>query len=708
MVSFLRSKNSLQAGQVEQPNPELGSDPALPNVFSLAAAPDILAAANPQRGPNPFPSAPTMIYRSIDGSGNNLQHADYNATNTDFIRTTPAHYADGVSVPIMGPNARDISNIVVAGKGATPNAEGLSGMMYAWGQFIDHDLDSMKSGTTDLSISTSASDIFGGTSIKVSRVAVDPATGAGTGKVATPINEITGWLDGSMVYGSDAKTAASLRLADGHMATSEGNNLPIVNGAFLAGDLRVAENPDLTSLQTLFVREHNLQVDRLKAQHADWSGDQLYQQAKAIVTAEIAHITYSEFLPHLLGNNLLSAYKGYNPNVNPTISAEFAGAAFRFGHSIVSAEMITTAENGAEVSSQELRNAFFEPASVFTSTGDGADGLLRHLAADRSNALDVHLVDDLRNFLFTQGNGPGMDLAAINIQRGHDLGLGTLNQTREAMGLAKYTSFNQITSDADTAAALQKAYGSVDAIDLWVGGLAENHMKGAMIGQTFGLIIARQFEALRDGDRFWYQVEGFDRQALDAIENTSLSDIILRNTDTETLQKDAFVYTQRVSGLVDGITPDDVNIWMIVTGSETKNDILTGGTKSDTMIAGSGNDRLEGGLGRDVMTGGAGADKFVFSTSLGQSNIDTITDFKPGQDKIELSHAVFQALSVGNLPANAFQLGSNASNPQVHILYDTKSGGLYYDADGSGGAPAQQFAVLPTGLALTKADFLIV
>lgn len=707
MVNVVRSKGNLQAGQFEQSINELGSDPALPNTLSLALAPDMLGGANVQRGPNQPPSSPTMIYRSIDGSGNNLLHTSYNAVDTNFIRTTPAHYADGISVPIIGPNARDVSNIVVAGKGATPNPEGLSGMMYAWGQFIDHDLDSMKSGTTDISITTSPNDIFGGSSIKMTRAAVDPTTGAGTGNVATPINEITGWLDGSMVYGSNAETAANLRLASGHMATSEGNNLPIVDGAFLAGDFRVSENPNLTALQTLFVREHNLQVDRLKVLHADWSGDQLYQQAKAIVTAEIAHITYSEFLPHLLGQNLLKDYKGYNPNVNPTISAEFAGAAYRFGHSIVSNELISIAENGAELSSQDLKDAFFEPASTFVSTGDGADGLLRHLAADLSNALDVHIVDDLRDFLFSSGQGPGMDLAALNIQRGHDLGLGTLNQTREAMGLAKYTSFNQITSDADTAAALQKAYGSVDAIDLWIGGLAENHMKGAMIGQTFGLIIARQFEALRDGDRYWYEIQGFDKKTLQEIENTSLSDIILRNTDTEILQKDVFVYTQRVSGTVDGIMPDDINVSMLMIGSETQNDILKGGNKSDTMVAGSGNDRLDGSLGRDVMTGGAGADKFVFSAAISPSNVDTITDFRPGQDKIELSHTVFKALSVGDLPTGAFQIGLKASTAQVHILYDAKNGGLYYDADGSGAAAAQQFAVLPAGLQLTKADFLI-
>ena len=130
----------------------------------------------------------------------------------------------------------------------------------------------------------------------MTRNIVDPAT-------HNTINQITGWLDASMVYGSTQAVADSLRTADGHMLTSPGNNLPIDpnSGLPMAGDVRAAENPGLTALQTLFVREHNYQVDQLHAQHADWSGDQLYQQARAIVGAEIAHITYDEVSPKLLG-----------------------------------------------------------------------------------------------------------------------------------------------------------------------------------------------------------------------------------------------------------------------------------------------------------------------------------------------------------------------------------------------------------------------
>ena len=305
----------------------------------------------PAGNPDPGTPPPTRIeFRSIDGSGNNLANSQINSANSDFTRAGPAHFADGVSAPVDGPNPRMISNVVVGeGNADQANAEGLSGFMYAWGQFIDHDLDLSRSdGVNHIDITVPSGDpVFqNGSVIALTRATIDPATGTDAARPATAVNSITGWLDGSMVYGSDAATAAKLRLADGHMKTSDGNNLPIENGQFLAGDVRAQENPSLTALQTLFVREHNHQVDQLQTTHPDWNGDQLYNQARAIVSGEIANITYSEFLPHLLGPDAIAPYKGYDPTVDPRITEEFAGAAFRFGHSIVSAETERINENG--------------------------------------------------------------------------------------------------------------------------------------------------------------------------------------------------------------------------------------------------------------------------------------------------------------------------------------------------------------------------
>ena len=568
-----------------------------------------------------------VAFRSIDGSGNNLQHTDMNAVGSDFVRIGTAHFADGISTMRTDlPNARTISNIVVAGNGDVPNAEGLSGMMYAWGQFVDHDMDlSLSDGKTSISISIPAGDAdLSASMIPMTRAQIDPTTGV-AGKPATAVNTVTGWLDASQIYGSSASVAASLRAADGHLLTSSDNNLPVVNGQYVAGDVRVQENPDLTSLQLLFVREHNYQVDQLAKAHPTWSAEQLYQQAKAIVTAEMDNITYSEFLPHLLGKGMIAPYHGYNPNVNATISEEFAGAAFRFGHSIVSANLQKMGEQGQDLGDAlSLKDAFFQSPTDFAANG-GAAGHLRHLAGDLSNALDVHIVDDLRNFLDVPP--VAMDLAAINIQRGRDLGLGTLNETRAALHLKTYTDFNQITSDATTALALKQAYGSVDNIDLWVGGLAEDHMAGAMLGQTFGVIVAQQFSNLRDGDRYWFENQGFDQATLNQIKQTTLSDLILRNTDTLNMQNDAFVYYDRHTGLAGGIAAENPDAHQLIIGSDGV-DTLVGGIQGDILVAGA--------QGLQTLTGGLGADVFVFEKNNTRA---LITDFRLGQDQIEIQSA---------------------------------------------------------------------
>ena len=590
--------------------------------------------------PSHTPHAPTLEFRSIDGSGNNTTNTSLNSVaGTDFVRLTPAnfHNDDGHTM-VDGPNPRDISNIVVAGHGDDANPQGLSGMMYAWGQFVDHDLDLETSGDGNINIPINQpdADLPEATEIPLTRAKTDPLTGSHDSPNAA-INTISGWMDASQVYGSDQATADSLRLADGHMKTSLGNLLPTVLAPdpsnpmgpmvneFMAGDVRAQENPDLTALQTLFVREHNYQVDLAHQQHPNWTGDQLYNYARAVVTAEIEHITYDEFLPHLLGAGAIQPYHGYDPTVDPRISVEFAGAAFRFGHSLVSAEIDGINNQGEDSSTQDLKNAFFETADAFKANG-GADGLLRHLGADLSNKLDVHIVDDLRNFLFAPPDA--LDLASINIQRGRDLGLGTLNETREALGLKPYADYGDITTNQETVDALRTAYGvgNVDKIDLWTGGLSEDPAPGAMIGTTFQTIIAMQFENLRDGDRLWYENQGFDDKTIAAIKNTTLGDIMERNTDTDIMQSDVFVYYDRHGGTQSQMTAENPDAPQMVIGSKGF-DTLVGGPQGDYLVANTG--------GLQTMTGGTGGDQFV----LGHNMNAKITDFKPGTDKIVFEDA---------------------------------------------------------------------
>jgi Ca2+-binding RTX toxin-like protein len=147
------------------------------------------------------------------------------------------------------------------------------------------------------------------------------------------------------------------------------------------------------------------------------------------------------------------------------------------------------------------------------------------------------------------------------------------------------------------------------------------------------------------------------------------------------------------------------------------NDSFDGGLGNDTLAGGAGNDTLFGGGGNDNITGGAGADVFVFNpTPNATSNLDTITDFVSGTDHINLAKSVMAALGSVNLALNVDAFWQGAGVVKGHdasdrIVYNTSTGALYYDADGSGSGAAVQLAQLGTTashpLSLTAADFFV-
>jgi hypothetical protein len=194
------------------------------------------------------------------------------------------------------------------------------------------------------------------------------------------------------------------------------------------------------------------------------------------------------------------------------------------------------------VFTESIAQAFFNTPEV--DEANGIDPLLRSLGADFSQATDPYTVTALRDLLFAGlvgGDVDEMDLIAIDIQRERDVGLGTLNQTRRAMGLQPYTAFSQLTLDSVLQATYAAIYGSIDNVDLFMGGLAEPHAPGANVGPTFQAIIGNQFLRLRSGDRFFWQNEGFDTQTAAMIAGTTLATLMRRDTATTNLQADVFV-----------------------------------------------------------------------------------------------------------------------------------------------------------------------
>jgi hypothetical protein len=170
-----------------------------------------------------------------------------------------------------------------------------------------------------------------------------------------------------------------------------------------------------------------------------------------------------------------------------------------------------------------------------------------------AQADDLMAISDVRNLLFANGGlqDNGQDLIARDIERARDDGIGTYNRVREAYGLAPVTSFAQITSNVALQQELQKAYGTVDNIDPFEGGMAEDHAAGSDLGPLFTKIIADQFNRLRAGDRFFYQNESWNADELHLLQQgNTLGKIIEANTGLTNLQRDVFKFTASISGRV--------------------------------------------------------------------------------------------------------------------------------------------------------------
>lgn len=505
-------------------------------------------------GPAQFPSE----WRTMDGWANNLTNPDWGAAAIQLRRETPVGYADGLWDPAGAdrPSARLVSNVVCAQSADMPNDAGATDYLWQWGQFLDHDIDEtpIASPAEPFDIAVPAGDPFfdpgntGTAIIRLDRSAPDPNS-----TMRQQMNNITSFIDASNVYGSSNSRVHALRTNDGtgRLLTSPGDLLPYNTAGldnapthedpslFVAGDIRANEQIGLTAMHTLWVREHNYHADLIRAENPGFTGDQVFEHARAIVGAEMQAITYNEFLPLLLGPDAIHPYQGYQQGINPCVSNVFATAAYRVGHTMLSSTVLRLGPDMLEAPEGHiaLLECFFNTPEI---ENNGIDSILRGLAGKASQTIDHRIVDDVRNFLFGPPGAGGFDLASLNIQRGRDHGLATYNQVRVWFGRPAATTFEQINPDPAVHQALAAAYDTPGQIDAWVGLLAEPHAPGALVGETLKRALADQFGRLRDGDRFWYEAY-LPQDMVDDVNATRLSDVIRRNTGIGSeLQDDVF------------------------------------------------------------------------------------------------------------------------------------------------------------------------
>ena len=485
--------------------------------------------------------------RTYDGSSNNLQHPEWGTAGSMFPRwDARTHYEDGIGAPngATRPNSRSVSNIIGNQLTAMPDAASRSDYVWQWGQFLDHDIALTPTGSEYFPIMVEDPLDPLGPMIPMMRSMAAAGTGTSSQTPRQQVNRNTSFIDASMVYGSSEARANALRAFDrGRMLLDQDGLLPrnvagLENAndgiepdatLFLAGDVRANEQLGLISMHTLFVREHNRLADEISAAQPGWDDERVYQQARKLVGGLVQNVTYREYLPALTGLDLLDRSQVYDPSVDPSLSNEFATALFRLGHTQVSPQLARVDSGGQDApgGSVALADAFFVPSQIDSLE---IDRLLRGLATQVQQATDPHMIDTLRNAMFGDPGAGGLDLLAINLQRGRDHGLASYTQFQEAFGVPVADDWADITVDPDRQAALELKYGSVDAIDLWIGVLSEDPVPGAAVGPTLQAALDRQFTNLLVGDRFFYEWDpALSLSEKQFIRESRLSDIIVRN-----------------------------------------------------------------------------------------------------------------------------------------------------------------------------------
>ncbi|ROT73076.1 Peroxidasin-like protein [Penaeus vannamei] len=461
-----------------------------------------------------FPCQPRK-YRAFNGYCNNVQNPRWGNANTRYLRFLPANYGDGVSVPRQTsageflPSARAVS-LAIHRDHDTPHKY-MTAIAAVFGQFLAHDLSHTPQmagyiGQRLRCCGVNFSDfhpecypiripdddpVYGPLQQRCQeyvRSGTAPRTGCTLGP-REQINQVTSFIDGSVLYGSSKEESDDLRAFSGGLLKVQrgpGGTQILVEDenqvdcksptsrhkCFKSGDVRVNEHVGIASIHQLFVREHNRIAAALGDLNAHWTDEQIFQEARRLVGAEIQHIAYTEFLPSILGQS-------------------------------------------RKLNEKPITDTFYQPFDLYEQ--GKFDQILEGLITAHAQNEDTAISEAMTNKMFGDSRtGVGLDLAAQIIQHGRDHGVAGYNKWRHFCGLPK-------------------AAKEVDDIDLFTGGLAEKPNRGALVGPTFGCLIGRQFHYLRRGDRYWYENDippsGFSKEQLYELRKVTLARIVCDNSD---------------------------------------------------------------------------------------------------------------------------------------------------------------------------------
>jgi len=278
-------------------------------------------------------------------------------------------------------------------------------------------------------------------------------------------------------------------------------------GCFYGPDNRAFQFSSVAAIYTLWLREHNRIAEELKDLNGHWSDETLFQEARRITIALYQNIVYNQFLPTVIGEELMKAFKlaplknghgyFYNDYLYPNIYNEFATAAFP----LVNYLPHTVADLYYDI---KLIDTLWRQDTTYEKLLK----LISALFTDNANLGGFTIAPTLlKEYRLSPVDGMN-DLIALMIQQGRDNTLQAYIEYRTLVGLGATITWDALLNSNIASSVidrLKEVFIDVDEIDLLIGMLAENNIDKAMVGRTQGFIIAKQFQLLKFGDRLFYE-----------------------------------------------------------------------------------------------------------------------------------------------------------------------------------------------------------
>uniref|UniRef100_F7E726 NAD(P)H oxidase (H2O2-forming) n=1 Tax=Callithrix jacchus TaxID=9483 RepID=F7E726_CALJA len=518
----------------------------------------------------------------FDGWYNNLMEHRWGSKGSRLQRLVPASYADGVYQPLGEPhlpNPRDLSNTISRGPAGLASLRNRTVLGVFFGYHLLSDLLSVETPGCPaefLNIRIPPGDpVFdpdqrGDVVLPFQRSRWDPETGRSPSNPRDLTNQVTGWLDGSAIYGSSHSWNDALRSFSGGQLASgpdpafpRDSQNPLLmwaapdpatgqsgpRGLYAFGAERGNREPFLQALGLLWFRYHNLCAQRLARQHPDWGDEELFQHARKRV---IATYQVSEGVRKEDRRACVRVFCGYRPFLDPSISSEFVAASEQFLSTMVppgvymrnaSCHFQGVINRNSSVS-RALRvcNSYWSREHPSLQSAEDVDALLLGMTSQIAEREDHVVVEDVRDFWPGPLKFSRTDHLASCLQRGRDLGLPSYNKARAALGLPPITRWQDINTVLEATASLYNQ--DLSWLELLPGGLLESHGDP---GPLFSTIVLDQFVRLRDGDRYWFENTRnglFSKKEIEEIRNTTLRDVLAAviNVDPSALQPNVFVW----------------------------------------------------------------------------------------------------------------------------------------------------------------------